>query len=447
MKATLIVLVLLIIVVGGGAMIAGPRLMVALSSLTPDPARTQVRTQEMRPQALVEFVMAPGTIEPHTKVDISAEVSARIEALPFREGDEVRKGQVIVRLDDRDLKAALDSAKARRDGERFRLRSEEARLAGLLSNLSFARKELQRMRSLFESGDVSRKALDDAEQRTEDFDANVEAAKHMISVIESSLAASEADITRAEDGLNNTVIAAPIDGTITTLDMEVGEQVLGMFNNIGSEIMTIADLSRMILKAEIAESDIASIQEGQEAKVHINAYPDDVFRGRVTEIALQRSMSGDGTGVFEAEIEIDLQDRMIRSGHSATVDIEIATHHGLVAESQAVVERQVDDLPDEIRRNNPLVDYAKRTTSAVYRIIDGKAVCTPVKTGPSNLTHTLILEGLREGDVVIVGPYKVLEKIKDAELVQDEDESASEAGHRGDEADGEKEGDDRSEGT
>ena len=93
-------------------------------------------------------------------------------------------------------------------------------------------------------------------------------------------------------------------------------------------------------------------------------------------------------------------------------------------ESQAIVERPVEDLPSEIRRNNPLVDHAKRTTEVVYRIVDGKAVCTPVKSGPSDLTHTLVLEGLNEAEVVIVGPYKVLEKIEDGELVKDEADAA-----------------------
>ncbi len=425
MKIVLIVLMVAIIVLGGGAMIAGPKLMEAMSSLTPESAGTEVRIQDLRPQTLVEVVSAPGEIEPFAKVDISAEVSARIVGLPFREGDEVRKGDVIVQLDDRDLQAALDSTKARRDAEQFRLQSEEARLTGSVSNLSFSRKELQRMQSLYESGDVSRKSLDDAEQRVADLDASLEAATHTISVIRSSLGASEADIARAEDGLNNTIVVAPMAGVITELNMEVGELVLGTFNNIGSRIMTIADLTRMILTANVAESDIAAVREGQPAKIHINAYPDVVFEGTTTQIALQRTLSSEGAGVFKTEVEFDIQGQTIRSGHAANVDIEVARHHGLVVESQAIVERSVEDLPSEIRRNNPLVDHAKRTTEVVYRIVDGKAVCTPVKSGPSDLTHTLVLEGLSEAEIVIVGPYKVLEKIKDGELVQDEAETAA----------------------
>jgi HlyD family secretion protein len=416
----LVVLVGLIAVVGGGAMLAGPQLGHMLSDLKPVPVGTAVRVQALEPTTLVEFVSAPGTVEPHTKVEISSQVSARIEALPVDDGDEVRKGQVIARLDDRDLQAALVAAKARRDGEESRLSSETARLSGLSSNLVFARKELERMQSLHSTGDVARKSLDDAELRVQETESNVEATKFTISVIESSLAAAESDIKRAQDGLDNTVIVSPMDGTVTAVHMEVGEQVLGTFNNIGTPIMTVADLSRMILKAEVAESDIASVEVGQSAKIHINAYPNIAFGGTVTQIALQRTTSSDGTGVFETEVEIDLAGRRIRSGHEANVDIEIATHEGMVVESQAIVERLVEELPDELRSGHPLVDYSKRTTTVVYRIVDDMSTCTPVRVGPSDLTRTLVLEGLGEGDDVITGPYKVLEKIKDGELVHDE---------------------------
>jgi HlyD family secretion protein len=276
--------------------------------------------------------------------------------------------------------------------------------------------------------------LDDAQQSVDDLSASIEAAKHTISVIGSTLAGSEADIARAEDALGNTVILSPMDGIITVLDMEVGEQVLGTFNNIGSRIMTIADLTRMILKAEIAESDIASVEQGQIAKIHINAYPDTTLSGTVTRIALQRSMSSQGAGVFQAEIEIDLQGRALRSGHAANADIEIATHRGLLVESQAIVERLIEDLPDEIRLNAPLIDRSKRTTSVLYRLVEGKSVCTPVRVGPSDLTQTVIVEGLQSGDVVVVGPYKVLEKIEDGEDIQDEREAAVETVDRDEDA-------------
>ena len=274
-----------------------------LQSLAPKPPRTEVRAQSATIEQLVETVSAPGEIEPLTKVDISAEVSSRIEQLPIREGDEVKRDDVVVKLDDRDLTAALKSRKAQREAERFRLQSEQAQRVGIMTHLDFARRTLDRQSNLYDTGDVSRSSLDDAQDRVADLEAQVESITHSLSVIESSLAAADANIDRAEDALTKTTIRSPIDGIVTKLNAEIGEVVmLGTMNNPGTVIMTVADLSRMILNARVAETDIAKIAEGQNAKVHINAYRDRVYNGVLRTIALQRTTELDGTGYFETEI-------------------------------------------------------------------------------------------------------------------------------------------------
>ena len=429
MKVVLIILAVFVVVaVVGGVILVTADPGGIVSGLVPKPTGTEVRTETATRRPLIQTVAAPGEIEPLTKVEISAEVSARIEQLPVRERDAVRRDHIIVKLDDRNLRAALKSAKAFRDGEDFRLQSEEARLEGLRASLELARKTLKRQKALYESGDVSRSALDQALEQVDGLEAAAEASTHTISVIESGLAGAHAEIERAEDTLTKTVIRAPMDGIVTQLNAEVGEVVLvGTMNNPGTVIMTIADLSRMILNARVAETDIAKVAEGQQARIHINAYPDEVFAGVVRKTALQRTTALDRTGYFETEIEIELQDRQIYSGLVANVDIEIAEHDGIVVQSQAVVERLVDELPEEIRRN-PLVDRTKRTTSVVYRVVEDKAVCTPVRAGASDLTHRIVLEGIDEGDVVVVGPYKILEQIEHDELVAVEADAASEEG-------------------
>ncbi len=399
-----------------------------LQSLKPQPQRTEVRAEPATRAKLIETVSAPGEIEPLTKVDISAEVSARIEQLPVRAGDDVKRDDIVVKLDDRNLKASLKSANAQREAERFRLQSEQASRVGIMTHLDFARRQLERQTKLYESGDVSRSALDDAQDRVADLAASVESITHSISVIESSLAAADANIDLAEDALTKTVIRSPIDGIVTMLNAEIGEVVLlGTMNNPGTVIMTIADLSRMILNARVAESDVAKIAEAQNSKIHINAYRDRIYNGVVRTIALQRTSELDGTGYFETEIELDLQGERIYSGLVANVDIEIAEHDGVLVESQAIVERIVDDLPPEVAKS-PLVDRRKRVTTVVYRVIDGKAVCTPVKRGPSDLTHAVLLEGVEAGEQIIVGPYKVLESIEHDQLVrlEGEDETTGE---------------------
>ena len=419
MRIFLIVVVVLVVGLVAGILLLGPSMSAGMS-FGGGNRGIEVRVERVDRRSLVERVSAPGEIEPNVKVDVSAEVSARILDLPFREGDAVKKGDVIIRLDAEDIEARLESAKARRDAERYRLQSEQSRLAGPIATLANARRQLERQESLFASGDVSRQALDDMRNRVAELEAQVEAGKLAISVIESSYAAAEADVAQAKELLDRTIMTSPIDGIITVLNAEVGELVVvGTMNNAGTVIMTIADLSRMRLDAKVAESDIARIATTQPAEVRINAYPDDVFEGTVERIALQRTVDRDGSGYFKTEVQLKLDGRRIYSGLAANVDIEIARHEGLVVPSQAVVDKLVDELPSRLS-DDPLVDRDRRTVPVVFVVEDGKVRCHPVKVGPSSLAETIISEGLPTDATVVVGPYKVLEKLDDGDPVKAE---------------------------
>lgn len=386
-------------------------------------AVTEVRMSEVKQGVLVESVSAPGVVEPKRKVDVSAEVSARILELPYREGARVKKGDVLVKLDGRDLQAALASAEARRDGERFRLEAERSRIQGAKQTLENSKAQLARQKALYDTGDVSRQQLDDAVTRMRDMESQELAAEKTISQLEKSLAASESTIEQAREAVRRTTIMSPIDGLITYLAAEVGELVVvGTMNNAGTRIMTVADLGEMRLNSKVAETDIARVAVDQDAKVYVNAYKDDPFDGKVSEIALQRTLEKDGTGSFKVLVNLDLKGRQIFSGLTGNVDIDIARQEGLLVPSQAVVERPVNDLPQGIK-DNPLVQKSRRVTQVVFRVVDGKAVMTPVSTGTSNLTDTLVKDGLKAGDMIITGPYRVLEKLKDGEAVQKEDAS------------------------
>ena len=386
-------------------------------------AVTEVRMSEVKQGVLVESVSAPGVVEPKRKVDVSAEVSARIRELPRREGARVKKGDVLVRMDGRDLQAALSGAEARRDGDRFRLEAERSRIQGARQNQENAQAIRARLQALYDTGDVSRQQLDDAIARARDVESQVQAAEKTIAQLEKSLAASEATIEQSREAVRRTVISSPIDGVVTYLKAEVGElAVVGIMNSPGTLIMTVADLGEMRLNAKVAETDIARVAVDQSSKVYVNAYKDDPFDGNVSEIALQRTLEKDGTGSFKVLVNLDLKGRQIFSGLTGNVDIDIARQEGLMVPSQAVVERPVNDLPQGIK-DNPLVQKSRRVTQVVFRVVDGKAVMTPVSTGTSNLTDTLVKDGLKAGDMIITGPYRVLEKLKDGEAVQKEDAS------------------------
>jgi HlyD family secretion protein len=424
-----------------GLVVAGPSALAFMPSFGAGGKALPVRIATTTKRELVETVSAPGELDPEIKVDVSAEVSARILELPFREGATVRQGEVIVKLDDRDLKASLDAQVAQRDGERFRLRSEQERLASPTSQLANARAALERQESLFKTGDVSRADLDNAIARVRDLEAQIASAKEGLSVIESSLAAAEANIERARELLKKTTITAPIDGQITELNAEQGELVVvGTMNNAGTKILTIADLGSVRLKSKVAESDVARVKAGQPATVRVNAYRNREFKGTVERVALARgteqsfgsSAGGTGGGQggwFKCEVKLDLTEgETLLSGLAANVDIVVATTQGLLIPSQSLLEKKLDDLPKDIAES-PLVDKVRKKAIVVFRMVDGKAVLTPIKTGASNLTDTMVVEGLSEGDVVVTGPYRVLERLKQGDAIREETaEDAAQAG-------------------
>jgi HlyD family secretion protein len=439
----LVVMGILLGVAVVGLVVAGPSAIAMMPSFGAGDDALEVRVARVEKRELLESVSAPGELDPEVKVDVSAEVSARILEIPFREGASVRKGEMVVKLDDRDLQASLQAQIARRDGERFRLRGEQERLASPIAQLANARAALERQESLFKTGDVSRAVLDDAIARVRDIEAQISSAREGLSVIESSLAAAEADIERARELLKRTTILAPIDGQITELNAEPGELVIvGTMNQAGTRILTIADLSSVRLKAKIAESDVARVAAGQDATVRVNAYRSREFKGRVDRVALARgteqsfgaSAGGAGGGQggwFKCEVELDLADgETLLSGLAANVDIVVARSDGLLIPSQALMERKLDELPGELAEST-LVDRARKKATVVFVMDDGKARMQLVRTGASNLSDTMIVEGLKEGEQVVTGPYRVLERLKDGDRLREEvTKSTDEAGKR-----------------
>lgn len=375
----------------------------------PDFKSTAVRLEAVSRGNLVRTISAPGLTEPRTKVSISAQVSARIIGLPFRENDVVKKGDVVVRLDARDLVANLDSAKAQ-------LKSEEARVEGSKASFANASAELGRRRELFATKDISKADLDAAEADYARAEANLRQAQFSIDI-------ARANISRAEKDLDNAVIVAPFDGVIVKLNAEVGELVVvGTLNNAGSVIMQIADLSAMLVKAKVDEANVAPVQAGQTSKVFFNAFGDQAFNAKVERVQLQRLVDRDGTAYFETELLLDIPDgQKLFWGLTANCDIEVQTIRDVVrVPSQAVLDRPVDEIPKDIRDNSQFVDKNKKFARVVYKVVDGKAVTVPVSIGPSDLTHTVILGGIEPGEMIVTGPYKALVSLKHDQKIVDE---------------------------
>jgi HlyD family secretion protein len=428
---------------------------------------TIVRIEKAHRGELIEFVSAPGEIEPRINVEISAKVSARITELPYEEGDIVTCGNpnanppvpssVLVRLDDKDLQSRLLSAEANYaaqaaqiEVEKARISSQQASLVGLDASLQQAQRDLERQKGLLESQDISQATYDQSKLRFDELKSQYNSTKHTLNaaelnllVMQHNLEAAGAGVTQAKEALSYTTITSPIDGVITRINAEVGEVVIfGTMNNPGTVILEVADLSTMLLVAQVDEADVGKLAVGQKAKVFVQTFPDEEFKGVVDTIALTHRISpSTATKFFRTEILLEGDVKKLFSGLTAHVDIETIKHDNVLnVPSQAVLGRVIDNLPLKIRENNPQVDKEKTFTPVVYRYIDGKAVVTPVKIGPSNLTHTVILSGINEDDKIIVGPYKELEGLSHDQKVRDEREVEAEKQKKKKKADGSEAG-------
>ena len=412
---------------------------------------TTVRVEPVSQGELIETISAPGEVQPRVKVSISAKVAAPIVELPFKEGDRVYKenaasgkpASVLVRLDARDLEATLRSVIARQEAQKAQIMVSEQRIASSKAtiessraNLLDAERDLKRQIGLLSTADVSQSIVDAAQTKFDALKSQIESSQFLMKADEASLlvekhqlAAAEADVARAKDDLSYTTIVSPIDGVVTRRKAEVGEMVVpGIQGSPGTTIMEVADLSQMLMVARIDEASVAQVAPGQAAKVRIASFGEEVFDGVVEWLANARAeantnagalASGDSTRYFECRIRLDMKRREVRSGLSADVDIEVHRHRGLKLPSQAVLGRSTESLPPGVR-HDPAVDAGKSITTVVYRLQNGKAVCTPVVVGPSDETHTLIKSGLSAGEAVIVGPYKELEGLADGQVVKAE---------------------------
>jgi len=412
---------------------------------------TPVRVEPVKRGDLVEIVSAPGQLQPRTKVSISAKTTARIIDMPFEEGTSVKKGQVIVQLDAKDLQAALDASEAHQAAQAgeievglARIKSQEAQIESARVQLADAERDLHRQLELLNTKDVSQSAVDVAQAKVDQLKAalnsqisSMEAERASLVVQRHNLTAAKADIDRARDSLSYTTIASPIDGVITRVNAKVGEMVvMGTMNNAGTVILEVADLSEMQVDAQIDESNIASVHEGQKAKVRISAYPDETFDGTVKLVGLDvvdPRMGGGGGGGnqggnqgrwYRARVVVDTKNRRIPSGLSSDVDIETNNHKSVIkVPTQAVMGRPVDELPADAK-NKPEVDKNKTLATVVFCYADGKAKITPVTIGASDMTHTEITSGLKDSDRVIIGPYKILPTLNESMKLK-EDTSAT----------------------
>jgi HlyD family secretion protein len=338
------------------------------------------------------------------------------------------------------LETRLKSAEASRDAQvaqvevdKAVIESQRASLEGLAASVEQSRRDMERQKGLLETKDIAQATFDQAKATCDELVAThtastytLQSAERRLIVMKHNLEVADAGIAQAKETLSYTTITSPIDGTITRINAEVGELVMtGTMNNPGTVIMVVGDLSKMLIVAQVAEADVAKLEVGQKAIAHIDAFGDKEFAGVVHSIALSHDVTYGNAKYYKTEILLDPTEEKLYSGLTAHVDIETRKHADILKlPTQAVLGRELENLPVEIREKSEVIDKEKTFATVVYRYVDGKAVVTPVKIGESDLTHTVIESGITADDKIVVGPYKVLMSIKHDQMVEDERESA-----------------------
>lgn len=378
--------------------------------------RVEVLAGDVERGTVVSRVSAAGRIFPVTEVKINSQVSARIERLAVREGQQVERGQVLVVLDRTLYQARVEGAEAA-------LTSQRASAEASRATLRQAEDSLSEQKALAEQNLTSDRMLRDAQNSYDAANARYNAALAQVS-------SSEAVLEQAREDLSRTNIKAPMPGTITALVVEEGEMVLGTQMMMGTQLMAVSDLSRMEVEVDVDETDVVSVEVGQEAEVEVDALPDTLLTGRVTEIANSGTTRGLGTQMevtnFAVKVELLDSDPRLRPGMSATVDIITETRNEvLYIPIQALTARRYEDLVVSNDREGES-EVGKRTTEddeyvEVIFVVkdDGTVELRRVEPGISGTTYVEIRSGLSEGERVVTGPFRLLSRtLKDGDRVK-----------------------------
>lgn len=355
---------------------------------------TTVQTEKVEKRTLTQIVSATGKIQPELQVKINAEVSGEITALPVKEGQKVKKGDLLV-------KVKPDLYIAQRDQQKAMLVVSEATMIK-------AEADYKRAKGLFEKKLLS--------------DQDLETAKTNYSVQKAQWESAEAALSQAEESLRKTTIYSPIDGTVSNLISRLGERVNGSSFMQGTEIMTVADLKSMEAQIDIDENDVVLVKIGDTSRISVDAYPGKKFTGIVYEIGNAAKTTGLGTQEevvnFLVKIRILDEEAGLRPGMSVTADTETDTRRDVLSVPiQSVTTRMpkmeqkpAEDHPEGVTINNGKKKEETKIDEVVFLNDNGKAKMVKVKRGISDDAYVEITEGLKGGEEVISGSFKAINR-------------------------------------
>ncbi len=417
---------------------------------------TTVQTGKVAKQDLSSTVSASGEIKPKTYVNVGANAFGRITKLYVREGERVKKGQMLAQLEnvqpEADVnanRAALEAARTDSAAQAAALKTAQANLARAEADLERAKLDYQRAEGLYGEKliakadyDAKKAAYDTAVATVEQSRAGIAQAKAQLDSSNRRINQASAALTRSNDVLSKTEYAAPFDGVITNLPVREGETVvIGIQNAPGSTMMTLADMSVITAEVKVDETDIVNVKIGQPAEVTIDAMPKKVFHGTVTEIGNNAVVRSTGVSTSQSNIAsqeakdfkvvVTLSDppENLRPGLSTTAKITTATKKDVVTiPIQALTVRQRGDLEkkdskkdkDAVQAASPAVPAAKakEEIQGVFVVRNKKAEFVTVETGVAGTTDIEVTKGLNPGDEIITGSYKVLRTLKNGAAVK-----------------------------
>lgn len=376
------------------------------------PRGDKVYVETVKRRNIESVVSAPGEIDPKVKVNISAHVIGKIERIYFKEGDTVRRGMRLVDLEKTAFVAQRDRALAELANRRIEVKRSRI-------NLANAELSLKRAQSLREQGVQAEELFDRTRLEWEN-------AKSTLASSDQGVRQSAAMLAQASDDLSRTTILSPIDGRVVSLSAHEGEVVItGTMNNPGSVIAIIADLSEILVQADVAETEIVKVRIGHPARVKVDAVPDKEYHGQVVEIgssATPRANTGSGIRYFTVKVAIQDADDRLRPGMTSQIEIiSDAVKNVMSVPVQSVVDRSPEDEKKgkkDKKDEETAADENIPKQKYVFVEKNAKAELVPVRTGISNATHVQITSGLKGDEKVVTGPFRTLKKLKNHAAIQ-----------------------------
>jgi len=412
-----------------------------------------VQTGLVKRQNLTSIVSASGEIKPKTYVNIGANAYGKIIRLFVKEGDKVKRGELLAQLENVQPAADVDANRAAVEAARTDavaaeagLKTAQADLNRAKSDAERAKLDYQRAEGLFKAALIAQQDFDakkDAWQAAESGEAQAVAriaqSKAQVESANRRISQNAATLVRASDALSKTVYRAPYDGIITNVPVREGEVVvMGIQNAPGSTLMTLSDMSIITSEIKVDETDIVNVKLGQPAEVTIDAIPKKVFKGTVTEIGdnamlrstglstSQSTSSSDEAKDFKVVVTLQNPPENLRPGMSCTAKITTASKNNATSiPIQALTVRSRRDLEDAKKKANDAVQAAvpenpnsKDELTGVFVVHNNKVQFLPVQTGITGTTDIEVVSGLKDGDEIVTGSYKVLRSLKNGASVK-----------------------------